>query len=60
MNKEMKNAYKILIRNLKERDRLGDVGVDGRIILQRILKKQVMRVWTGLIWLCHYGLFGTR
>jgi hypothetical protein len=30
---------------------LGDLAVDGWIILKYILKKQGMRVWTGLIWL---------
>jgi hypothetical protein len=31
------------------RNHLGEVGVDGRIILKWILKKQDMRVWTGNI-----------
>jgi hypothetical protein len=34
-----RNAYKILIGNLKVRDQLEDPGVDGRIILKLILGK---------------------
>ena len=41
--------------NLRERDHLGDPGVDGRIILRIILRWIFMRwdvgVWTGSIWL---------
>jgi hypothetical protein len=36
--------------NLKERDHMGDSGVDGRIILRWIFGKQDGG-WTGLIWL---------
>jgi hypothetical protein len=43
----VRNAYKILIGNPKH---LGDLDVDGRI-LNWILKKQNMRMWTGFIWL---------
>jgi hypothetical protein len=38
-------------RNLRERDYLGDPGVDGKIILRRIFRKWNVRVWTGLSWL---------
>jgi hypothetical protein len=38
-------------KNLRERDHLGDRGVDGRIILRWIVRMWVMVVWTGSIWL---------
>jgi hypothetical protein len=34
--------------NLRERDHLGDPGVDGRIILRWIFRKWDVGVWTGL------------
>jgi hypothetical protein len=36
---EMRNAYRNLVENTKGRASLGDQGVDGRIILNLILKK---------------------
>jgi hypothetical protein len=39
------------LENLKGRDHLGDLGVDGKIILKRILGKQDVRMWTAFIWL---------
>jgi hypothetical protein len=45
------NAYSILVANLKGRDHLEDVGVDGRIILERILGKKCGNFSTGFIWL---------
>jgi hypothetical protein len=37
--------------NLKERDHLADVGIDGRVILQWALQKYGVRQWAGFIWL---------
>jgi len=37
--------------NMKERDHLGDSGIDGSIILRWICKKWDVGVWTGSIWL---------
>jgi hypothetical protein len=39
------------VGNLRERDQLEDLGVDGRIKLDCILEKSVTMVWTGFIWL---------
>jgi len=36
--------------NLRERDNLENLDVDGRIILKCIFKKWGVRAWTGLIW----------
>jgi hypothetical protein len=33
------------------RERLGDFGLDGRIILKRVLKKWGTKMQTGLVWL---------
>jgi len=38
-------------RNLRERDHLGEPGVDGRIILRLIFRKWDVGVWTGSSWL---------
>jgi hypothetical protein len=43
----MRNAYNILLENLKGRGDLEDLGVDGRIILE--IKDE--KVWAGFIWL---------
>jgi hypothetical protein len=34
------------VKNLKERDHLQDLGIDGRILIKRILKKQHERAQT--------------
>jgi hypothetical protein len=37
--------------NLKRRDHLKDLGVDGRTILDWILGKEGGKLWTGFVWL---------
>jgi hypothetical protein len=37
---EMRNAYRILVANMKGRDHSEDVGVDGRIILIWVLEEE--------------------
>jgi hypothetical protein len=44
-------VYRVLVGNLRERDRWGDPGIDGRIILGWIFKKWDLGVRTGLGWL---------
>jgi hypothetical protein len=39
---ERRGIYRVLVGNLRERDHLEDLGVDGMIILKLILKK-----WNG-------------
>jgi hypothetical protein len=36
--REGRDVYRILVGNLRERDHLGEPGVDGRIILRWIFK----------------------
>jgi len=43
---ERKGVYRVLVVELRERDNLGDPGVDRRIILRRIFRK----------WMWRYGL----
>jgi hypothetical protein len=44
-------VYMVLVGNVREIDHLEDSGVDGRIILRRILRKWDVGARTGLIWL---------
>jgi hypothetical protein len=37
--------------NLKKRDNLQDLGVDGSIILKLVMNTYYGRLWTGFIWL---------
>jgi len=43
--------YRALVGKLRERDHLGEPGIDGRIILRWIFRKWDMEVWTGSRWL---------
>jgi hypothetical protein len=36
---------------MRERDHVGDLDVDGRLILRWIFRKRDGGVWTGMIWL---------
>jgi len=40
-----------IIINLRERDHLGDPGIDGRIILRWIFRMWNVGFWTGSSWL---------
>jgi hypothetical protein len=46
----------VLVGKPEERDQMEDLGVDGRMILQCMLKKSFGKAWTGLSWL----MIGTR
>jgi hypothetical protein len=48
---DRRRAYRVLVGRPKERDHLGDLGLDGRIILNVIFKRLHRETWTGLIWL---------
>jgi len=48
---EKRGAYRLLWENVRERDHLGDPGIDGRMILRRIFRKWNGSPWTGLNWL---------
>jgi len=47
---ERRGEYRVLVRK-RDRYRLGNPGVDGRIILRWIFRKWDGRVWTGMSWL---------
>jgi hypothetical protein len=48
---EWKVACRGIVGNIKERDHLEGLVIDGRIILKWIFKKWVWEIWTGLIWI---------
>jgi len=48
----MRNAYELLLENLKGRHRVVDLSVDGKIILEWILWQEGGKMWIGIIWFC--------
>ena len=47
---DRREAYRILVVKLKERDHLEDIGIGERIILKWTFKMWGWRVWTELVW----------
>ena len=47
---EKRRVYRVLVGKPEERDKLGDPGVDGSIILRWIFRKWDVVVWTGSSW----------
>jgi len=47
---EVKGVYRVLVRKPRERDHLGDLGVDGWIIFGWISRRWDVGIWTGLGW----------
>jgi hypothetical protein len=56
---EGRGVHRVLVGSLRERDRWGDRGVDGRIMLGWIFKKWNVGVRSGLGWL-RIGIGGGR
>jgi hypothetical protein len=48
---EGRGVYRVLVGNLRVRDRWGDPDVDGRMILRWVFSKWDVWVWTGSGWL---------
>jgi hypothetical protein len=48
---ERRGAYRVLVGKPEGRDHLGDAGIDGRVILRWIFRKEDVGGLTGLIWL---------
>jgi len=48
---ERRGVYRVWWGNLRERDHLGDPGLDGRKILRHIFRKWDVGIWTGTNWL---------
>jgi hypothetical protein len=48
-SKKCRNANNVLVAKHERKNHLGNLGVDGKIILKSILKKYEGNVWAGLI-----------
>jgi len=46
---ERRGVYRVLVGKREGKNHLGELGVDGRIILSWIFRKRDVGVWTGLI-----------
>jgi hypothetical protein len=51
LEREKRNAHRVLVGNLKERDNLEDLSVDGTVISKWARKEHNGMEWSGLIWL---------
>jgi hypothetical protein len=49
--KGVRNAYNILVGKTEGKIYLEDLAVDGRMMLEWTLGKQLENMWTGCIWL---------
>jgi len=47
---DRRGAYRVLVGRHEGKKPLGISGIDGRVILKRILKTWDAEPWTGLIW----------
>ena len=56
---ERRGVDRVLVGNLRERDHLGDEGVDGRIILRWIFRKLYVELWTASSWFSIGQVAGT-
>jgi hypothetical protein len=57
--RDMRGAYRVWWGNIRERDHLEDLRVDGRLILKWIFKKWDGEARTGFMWL-RIGTVGGR
>lgn len=51
MHEQMRMCTSLWSDNMKKRDNLGELDVDGKNKLRCISQKERVRVWTGLNWL---------